>query len=139
MLRRIVRSGRVVEARGEKVVRFRVQVGCPAAGGVCSCGRRDTPDLALKPLGLAPAVGERLAVSVTARGLAGVALVLFGVPLVMLVLGALAGAALAARLGWPADSGAGVLGVAALAAAWWLVLRSGGTLLRMLRLDVRAQ
>lgn len=138
MLRRIVRAGHVVEAPAGKVVRFPAPAeGCPAAGG-CRCGARGVPDLALAPLGLTPVEGQRLAVSVAARGLSAVSLVLFGLPLTMLVLGALAGGAAADRLGWPVEISAGIGGLAALSLAWWLVLRSGSALLRMLRLDVRA-
>jgi len=139
MLRRIVRAGRVVEARAGKVGRFAGPVdGCPAAGG-CSCATRGAPDLALAPLGLTPVAGQRLELSVAARGLSAVSLLLFGAPLAMLVLGALAGAAAAGRLGWPVEFSAGISGLAALALAWWLALRSGSALLRMLRLNVRAR
>lgn len=135
---RIVRAGHVVEAPAGKVVRFPAPAdGCPAAGG-CRCGARAVPDLALGPLGLTPVEGQRLEVSVAARGLSAVSLALFGLPLAMLVLGALAGSAAAGRLGWPVEVSAATGGLAALFLAWWVVLRRGGTLLRLLRLDVRA-
>lgn len=139
MLRRIVRAGHVVEAPAGKVVRFAAPVDACAAAGGCRCGARGAPDLALGYFGLTPAAGQRLEVSVAARGLSAVALVLFGLPLAMLVLGALAGGAAADRLGWPVEASAGICGLAALSLAWWLVLRSGSALLRMLRLDVRAE
>ncbi len=141
MTQRIALEGRVVEARGAKVVRFAAQpAACPAAdAGGCACGRGRKPDLALTHLATSAAVGEAVEVSVAARGLTVVALALFGAPLVMLVLGAVAGGAFSQWLGWPVDSGAGFGGLIALAGAWWLAARSGRTLLGMLRLDVRTQ
>lgn len=134
-MRRLSRSGRVVELPGGPVVRFAPECVRCGSTGACGSGARRF-ELPPSWLGLGPAVadGDRVDVSVSARGLTAVAAALFAAPLAGLVGGAWLGGHWAAALGWNPDLGGSLVGFAGFAAAAWLAARRRHSLVRMLSL-----
>lgn len=141
MQRWIGRTGLVVEQDGQRAVQF--DSGCSAAGAGCgACGVRSEASMSLSLLNLdddRARVGDRVKVRVAAVSLNRIAAACFAMPLAALLGGAGIGGWASAGTRFDADVISGVAGLCCLAVALAIISRSGGALLRMLKLTARLE
>lgn len=130
---RLERLGRVVECRGEAVVRF--SDGC-AACGCCRVSRSDR-QIPLAWLQGAEGLrqGDSLTLSVPVGALTRVSALVFGVPLGALLLGGWLGRLAGSYLGPGAEVAGGITGLAGLVLAWAIVAGRAGAVTEMLKLE----
>ncbi|MFU8815029.1 MAG: SoxR reducing system RseC family protein [Pseudomonadales bacterium] len=128
----------MVERDGQIAVQFDAACGGGGCGACAGRGERRL-SLALLRLNGAARVGDRVCVEVGSGSLNRIAAACFALPLAALLVGAGIGGWLSAGTGFDAEVVSGVVGLCSLALALGVISRSGGALLRMLKLDARLE